>query len=180
MCIYVRMYLSLSLSLYIYIYTHTCVHTHIHIHICMYVYVCIYIYIYREREKERCMNVYIYIYMYTVGHAYASELRPAIGLFEPNKFDEASNRIPPTSQLKESGKSRARVYSFFESETQLREVLETTVKLCRAEYVSKQRSLSSTLGSPPTSPLLAAQTLGTCYIYKAVYASIVIIMYNVV
>ena len=30
-------------------------------------------------------------------HARTSKLRPAIGCFEPNKFDEVSSLIPPTS-----------------------------------------------------------------------------------
>ena len=32
-------------------------------------------------------------------YAHTSELRPVIALFEPNDFDEASNRIPPTSHI---------------------------------------------------------------------------------
>ena len=41
------------------------------------------------------MYMYIYIYMYIY-------MRPAIGVFDPSNLDEASDRIPPTSQLKPS------------------------------------------------------------------------------
>ena len=34
----------------------------------------------------------------SVFHAHAGKSRPAIGLFEPNDPDEASSRVPPTSQ----------------------------------------------------------------------------------
>ena len=34
----------------------------------------------------------------SVFHAGASKLRPPMGLFEPTNIDEASNRVPPTSQ----------------------------------------------------------------------------------
>ena len=32
-------------------------------------------------------------------HAYTSKFRPMTGLVEPTNLDEASNRIPPTSQM---------------------------------------------------------------------------------
>ena len=37
----------------------------------------------------------------SVFHAHTSKLRPVMGLFVPNYLDEASNRIPPTSHLKD-------------------------------------------------------------------------------
>ena len=33
----------------------------------------------------------------SVSHAYTNNIRPVIGLFEPNNIDEVSNRTPPTS-----------------------------------------------------------------------------------
>ena len=114
-----------GIYIYIYIYIYICIHTYLYI---IYIYICIvyimciyiYIYIYIHTTPYVCIHILIALslrgwrntvetllleisnsmkpYPLVFVHAYTSELKPVMGSFEPQQFDEVSNRIAPTSQ----------------------------------------------------------------------------------
>ena len=74
---------------------------------------CIYIYIYILRGWLNTVETVLFEMSHSmrpypsVFHACTRKLRPAIGVFEPRNIDEASNRIPPTSQTFDVTRARA-------------------------------------------------------------------------
>ena len=75
----------------------SCIYRYMHTYIYLYIYMCFYMIhmcIYNI-HVSLSLSIYIYIYIYI----YIGKLKPVIYLFEPQAFDEVSNRAPRTSSL---------------------------------------------------------------------------------